>query len=491
MIAGGTGLAPFRSFILARAQQPEAGPAWLFFATRTREELYYAADLARHVASGQLSIQVALSREEHAVRVDDDGQIVLEPARPHRIDDLLLQEDNAALLWRLLCSDANEGGAVVYVCGRAGFASTVQHTLRALLAQQLPGSAADQARESAKLFRKLVAEGRYREEVYTSYPGPTADAPRQVDASELVLHNDAERDAWVVISGRVYDLTEFLHMHPGGAKILRAYLGMDATHAYRQVLHHVRPEVDALLAMYTIGVVRRLDFGAAWTVIVAGSGLRFMFLADAYKTWMRLLYLVVEMENAVHLDFGIQQSLTTGQEPSVVHSPYTLQLVLEVHQRFCANALYGLSGEPLQELWTIACGLGGQGENVDWMREVLDALLESEAARAVDSVIAALVASVQGEMDAETFARGVAAAQVLEAADRTFLHELKLAIRDGVQIFETCERDTAVQGGMRLLDICRRLADLYASFFTRLLEALQPYASVSVAARIATTTVST
>jgi cytochrome b involved in lipid metabolism len=390
-----------------------------------------------------------------------------------------------------LCSDANEGGAVVYVCGRAGFASTVQHTLRALLAQQLPGSAADQARESAKLFRKLVAEGRYREEVYTSYPGPTADAPRQVDASELVLHNDAERDAWVVISGRVYDLTEFLHMHPGGAKILRAYLGMDATHAYRQVLHHVRPEVDALLAMYTIGVVRRLDFGAAWTVIVAGSGLRFMFLADAYKTWMRLLYLVVEMENAVHLDFGIQQSLTTGQEPSVVHSPYTLQLVLEVHQRFCANSLYGLSGEPLQELWTIACGLGGQGENVDWMREVLDALLESEAARAVDSVIAALVASVQGEMDAETFARGVAAAQVLEAADRTFLHELKLAIRDGVQIFETCERDTAVQGGMRLLDICRRLADLYASFFTRLLEALQPYASVSVAARIATTTVST
>jgi sulfite reductase alpha subunit-like flavoprotein len=488
MIAGGTGLAPFRSFLQARARQPDAGPAWLFFATRTREELYYAADLARHVANGRLTLQVALSREERSVRVDDGGQIVLDPARSRRIDDLLLQEDNAALLGRLLRLDANDGGAVVYVCGRAGFADTVQRTLRALLAKQLPDTPADQARESAKLFRKLVADGRYREEVYTSYPGPTAAASLQIDASEIVLHNDAERDAWVVISGRVYDLTEFLHLHPGGAKILRAYLGMDATHAYRQVLHHVRPEVDALLAMYTIGVVRRLDFGAAWTVIVAGSGLRFMFLADAYKAWVRLLYLVVEMENALHLDFGIRQSVTTGQEPLVAHTPYTLQLVLEVHQRFSASYLYGLSGEPLQELWTIACGLGGQGENVDWMREVLDALLQSEAARAVDSVVAALVESVQGDMDAETLARGVAATQVLEAADRTFLHELKLAIRDGVQIFETYERDTAAHGGVRLLDVCRRLADLYASFFTRLREALQPYASVSVAARIATST---
>jgi hypothetical protein len=141
---------------------------------------------------------------------------------------------------------------------------------------------------------------------------------------------------------------------------------------------------------------------------------------------------------------------------------------------------------PLQELWTIACGLGGQGENVDWLREALDALLQSEAARAVDSVIAALVGSVQGDMDAETLARGVAAARMLEATDKIFLHELKLTIRDGVQIFETCERDTAAHGGMRLLDVCRRLVDLYASFFTRLLEALQPYASVPIAAGTAT-----
>jgi hypothetical protein len=171
-----------------------------------------------------------------------------------------------------------------------------------------------------------------------------------------------------------------------------------------------------------------------------------------------------------------------------VYSPYTLQLVLEVHQRFIANYLRGLSGEPLQGLWAIACGLGGPGEDVDWMRKVLDTILQSEAAQAVDRVTAALVASLQDAMDAEDFSRSVAAARVLEVADLTFLCELKLVVRDGVRIFETYEHDTATHSGVRLLDVCRRQADLYEAFFIRILEAIQPYAPVPVAAKNATTT---
>ena len=113
------------------------------------------------------------------------------------------------------------------------------------------------------------------------------------------MHNDAEHDAWIAISGRVYDLTEFLHLHPGGLKILQANLGVDATRAYRQVQHHMRPEVDALLAMYAIGVVRRLDFGAAWAIVIGEQGPRFTAVAETYKVWARVLYLVVEMENAL------------------------------------------------------------------------------------------------------------------------------------------------------------------------------------------------
>jgi len=61
---------------------------------------------------------------------------------------------------------------------------------------------------------------------------------------------------------------------PGGLKIIRSYAGMDATAPYRKALHDVNPEVDALLAMYEIGSLRRLDLGPAWRVAISPDGLR-------------------------------------------------------------------------------------------------------------------------------------------------------------------------------------------------------------------------
>jgi cytochrome b involved in lipid metabolism/ferredoxin-NADP reductase len=474
MIAGGTGLAPFRSFILARARHTQAGPAWLFFATRNRDELYYADELAQHVADRRLIMQVAFSREDSAVRFahDDDAgaRLVLEPGRRRRIDELLLQPDNAALLCKLLSRDAD--GATFYVCGRADFAASVQRAIRALLAQQMGGTSAAHTRSAALHFRALMAEGRYHEEVYTSYAGPVAEASRQIDASELVLHNDAECDAWIAISGRVYDMTEFLHLHPGGLKILQANLGMDATRAYRQVQHHVRPEVDALLAMYAIGVVRRLDFGAAWAIVIGEQGPRFTAMAEAYKVWVRVLYLVVEMENALRLDFTIQQRALVGGEPAAARSPYKLRLMLEIHQRFLANCLRGLAGEPLHELWTIACGLGGQDRDIGWMRQALDAIVQGEVAQATDALVSILEDESRDESGAGRGHHVADALGALECADRLFLHELKLVLREGLRVFETYQHKVAPQGGTLLVDICRRLPRLYTAFFDRAAKAL-------------------
>ncbi len=476
MIAGGTGLAPFRSFILARARQAEAGPAWLFFATRSHDELYYAGELAQHVADRRLNIQVAFSREDSAARFADDDEmgarLVLESCRRRRIDELLLQPDNAALLSKLLSRDTDGAGAIIYICGRAGFAASVQRAIRALLTQPVGGEAAEHARSAALHFRALVAEGRYREEVYTSYAGPAAQAPRQIDASELVLHNDVERDAWIAISGRVYDMTEFLHLHPGGLKILQANLGMDATHAYRQVQHHVRPEVDALLTIYAIGVVRRLDFGAAWAIVIGEQGPRFTGVAETYKVWARVLYLVVEMENALRLDFTIQQRALVGGEPAAGRSPYKYRLVLEIHQRFLANCLRGLAGEPLHELWAIACALGGQDHDIGWMRQALDATMQGQAAESTNDLVSILEDAIRDESDAERDSQVAETLGALECADLLFLQELKLAVREGLRVFETYQREVAPQGGALLLDICRRLPELYALFFARAAQVL-------------------
>ncbi|PYH86109.1 mitochondrial cytochrome b2 [Aspergillus uvarum CBS 121591] len=51
------------------------------------------------------------------------------------------------------------------------------------------------------------------------------------DAAEVAKHNTAE-SCWVILYGKVYDVTNFLSDHPGGAKIILKLAGKDATEEY-------------------------------------------------------------------------------------------------------------------------------------------------------------------------------------------------------------------------------------------------------------------
>ncbi|KAJ5927748.1 hypothetical protein N7466_006704 [Penicillium verhagenii] len=51
------------------------------------------------------------------------------------------------------------------------------------------------------------------------------------DAAEVAKHNTRE-SCWVILYGKVYDVTDFLSSHPGGAKIILKLAGKDATEEY-------------------------------------------------------------------------------------------------------------------------------------------------------------------------------------------------------------------------------------------------------------------
>ncbi|KAI0506034.1 glycolate oxidase [Xylaria bambusicola] len=51
--------------------------------------------------------------------------------------------------------------------------------------------------------------------------------------TEVAKHS-TEKDCWVVINGKIWDVSDFLVEHPGGAGVIAKYAGRDATKAYSE-----------------------------------------------------------------------------------------------------------------------------------------------------------------------------------------------------------------------------------------------------------------
>ncbi|KAK4415797.1 cytochrome [Sesamum alatum] len=59
----------------------------------------------------------------------------------------------------------------------------------------------------------------------------------KVHAFEEVVKHDQKGDCWLIISGKVYDVTPFLEEHPGGDEVLLMASGKDATDDFEDVGH--------------------------------------------------------------------------------------------------------------------------------------------------------------------------------------------------------------------------------------------------------------
>ena len=61
----------------------------------------------------------------------------------------------------------------------------------------------------------------------------------------------------IIIDGKVYDVTEFVDIHPGGRQLLKKYHKKDATEAFKEVFHSL--EAMRLLESYKVGVMEGYD----------------------------------------------------------------------------------------------------------------------------------------------------------------------------------------------------------------------------------------
>ncbi|NXT99066.1 CYB5B protein, partial [Buphagus erythrorhynchus] len=70
---------------------------------------------------------------------------------------------------------------------------------------------------------------------------------------EEVAKRNSSREAWLVIHGRIYDVTRFLAEHPGGEEVLLEQAGRDATESFEDVGHST--DAREMLKQYYIGEV--------------------------------------------------------------------------------------------------------------------------------------------------------------------------------------------------------------------------------------------
>ena len=269
----------------------------------------------------------------------------------------------------------------------------------------------------------LIVQHRYEQEVLPTDTMPGA----QIDASELAQHTDPADSIWAAIGGRVYDLTAFAEFHPGGQKLIHSFAGMDATPTYRLIEHHRDPSVEALLSVFEIGTMRRLELGPE--------------VSTLFREWVRTLYVLVEIENAHRLDTSIHSELE--------RTAFRLQFAVEAQGRFLHQTL-PIVCRRFGELWQATSG--GRAL-VEELEETLAGPEARAARQCVDAVERRLeLDGATAELDAWLTER--------QAAVATYLRAAKTLVASGVRSFELHEDAVLAEGYDGLIDALRGLLPL-------------------------------
>lgn len=53
--------------------------------------------------------------------------------------------------------------------------------------------------------------------------------------ADVAAHNNADKGMYIIVDSSVYDVTNFVDEHPGGAKILKRVAGKDASKQFWKV----------------------------------------------------------------------------------------------------------------------------------------------------------------------------------------------------------------------------------------------------------------
>jgi sulfite reductase alpha subunit-like flavoprotein len=285
MFAGGSGIAPFRGFWQKRIQSG-IGRNILFLGVQSREKFVHEAEVRSLVQSGSLELHAAFSRDRRGLVYDTAmRELIEQDMEPRYIDTTIV--DQGRLVSEIVMSKNQGGlGGHLYICGSVSVYETVMSGLRKAIYKYQASTHA----MADSLLATAFAERRFMLDIFMSPRSIPAGTPT-VPMSKLAQHTGHRKDSrmWIGVHGGVYDVTDFLPMHPGGTLIVAASAGLDATKTFQELAHDTNPEVSSLLSKYFIGYLgTRPQCGNAET-------------SQLYDMWNQ--YLRISIESLTTLSF--------------------------------------------------------------------------------------------------------------------------------------------------------------------------------------------
>lgn len=358
------------------------------------------------------------------------------------MDDLIAEKSISELiLHHIFLPKENKEAGYIYICGKTYFYKSILDAIEKLVNKKQP----KKANSGANILDKLFAEKRIQSEVFSEYVNlkKLDDNVEYIFTSEVVDHNNDQNGYWIIIRDIVYDVTKFINRHPGGNKILIANCGKDGTGSYKNVEHHLWPEIESMLNAFRIGMVKPVTLSNRFEVCILDEEIISLSEKELYDFWVKTIYSVVDMENNINNSY----SIPLGDEE------ININIVYDIHKLVPSEFLPIFISKYLLKLLSISASLYDKELKVVDISEKIKGLLK-QIELAPDSINA--VAKTKNKLDV---------INKIILADKKLLSDIKYNLKNGLINFEE-QKDP-----MLLFDILQQLfhdCSDYASYMSGL-----------------------
>ena len=379
-----------------------------------------------------LEVHTAFSRDRNGLVYDPVSKDLVEKEmEPRYIDTTIIEQGQTVC--NLVISKSQGGlGGYIYICGSVSVYETIISGIR----QAIYNNWASTKESAENLLAVAFAERRFMLDIFMT-PQPISYNSPIISLAQLAQHTGHKPNSrmWLAVHGGVYDVTDFLPMHPGGTLIVRASAGLDATKTFDELAHTSNPEVSSLLSKYFIGhLAPKPSFHSPE-------------LSELYDTWHVYLRTCVESLTTLHLevDHIMQDSKVWFQNG--LFNMGGVRKFYQFQSRLMQNGFSMIFGVKMQELHlklSYALASLKSGSSTSRFPDIIGIVTRAQSSPAsaqASNEIAQIGQFVCNSQGAQFQENGILKyAQTVTALDVEFLEEILSEVCKGMESFEGIKR---------------------------------------------------